>query len=87
MSRQADDDKAKQRFMMITAMRFAGAVMVMMGIAILNGFFGLPAFAGYLLIGLGLVETFITPQILARMWSTKAQNAKNTQEREHDGRR
>ncbi len=32
--------------------------------------FALPDWAGYLLIGLGLVETFVTPQVLARMWSS-----------------
>lgn len=82
MSRQAEDEKAKHRFMLINAMRFAGAAMVVIGIAILNDYFDLPAFAAYVLIGLGLVELFVTPQILARMWSTKGM-----EKRKHDGRR
>lgn len=65
------DDKAKKRWMLINAMRIAGVVMILLGLAILNDAVDLPTIAAYLLIGLGMVETFITPQILARMWRSR----------------
>jgi|GEM_PF-426580 len=89
---------ARRRFMIINAMRFGGVLMVMFGIAVLNGLLGLPPIVAYVLIGLGLVETFITPQILARMWSTRNRGpdtrgpnpmpgSDTDADRGHDGRR
>ncbi|GAA0284618.1 hypothetical protein GCM10009127_27710 [Alteraurantiacibacter aestuarii] len=71
MDRETQEQKAKQRFFMINAMRMAGVAMVLIGILVMQGMFGLPEWTAYLLIGLGLVETFVTPQILARMWSSE----------------
>lgn len=70
MDRQADEAKAKQRFLLINLMRFAGVAMILFGIAIVQRLVNLPDFAGYVLIVLGFGETFIVPQILARAWSS-----------------
>lgn len=62
--------RAKGRFMLINAMRLAGVVMILAGIAVLNDVLPLPDWAAYLLLVLGMVEAFVTPTLLARMWST-----------------
>lgn len=71
MDRQAAEERAKQRFMLINAMRIAGVLMILLGVAILYSVVQLPDAAAYALLVLGMIETFVTPQILARMWRTK----------------
>lgn len=66
----ANEAKAKGRFIAISAMRFAGVAMIMLGIAVLQRMVTLPEWTAYLLIVLGVVETFVMPQILARLWRT-----------------
>jgi hypothetical protein len=68
--RELVDSRARNRFLVINLMRAAGVAMILFGIAIVQRLVTLPAIAGYVLIGLGLVETFVTPQVLARMWSS-----------------
>ncbi len=68
MDRQADEAKAKRRFLLINLMRVTGVAMMLFGIAIVQRLIDLPAIAGYVLIVLGFGEAFVTPQILARMW-------------------
>lgn len=83
----------RQRFLVINAMRFGGVLMVLFGIALLNGVLDLPPFVAYILIGLGLFETFVTPQILARLWSNADRGGDPMpgpdpdDDRGHDGRR
>lgn len=62
--------QSRQRFMLINAMRVAGVLMILAGIAVFNAVLPLPHWAGVLLLVLGMIETFITPTLLARMWST-----------------
>jgi hypothetical protein len=62
--------KARGRFMAISAMRLAGVAMILLGIAILQRMVDLPDWAAYLLIVLGMVETFVMPQVFARLWRT-----------------
>ncbi len=64
------DALAARRFMIINLMRIAGIAMVLAGIAVLNDALPLPHWAGYVLVGLGLIEAFLTPQVLIRSWST-----------------
>lgn len=64
------EDRAKSRFLVISAMRIAGVAMILLGIAILQGVVTLPEWTAYLLIVLGMVETFLMPQLLARLWRT-----------------
>lgn len=68
--REAAEARAKGRFMMINAMRIAGVAMIIAGLAVFNDVLQLPDWAGYMLIVLGMIETFVTPTLLARMWST-----------------
>jgi hypothetical protein len=43
-------------------------VMVIVGILGLRGVFDYPALAGYVLIGVGLLDVFLVPLLLARKW-------------------
>ena len=62
--------EARNRFLLMNAMRLGGVIMVMIGIAISVGEWNIPPVVGWVLIGLGLVESLIVPQMLARMWSS-----------------
>lgn len=67
---QPKGDPAKARFMAINLMRIGGVAMVLIGIVIIQGVLPLPDWVAYILIALGLVEAFIFPTLLARVWST-----------------
>lgn len=69
-NREDAEARAKSRFMLINAMRIAGVVMILAAIAVFNDALPLPDWAGYLLLVLGMFETFVTPTLLSRMWST-----------------
>lgn len=69
-SREDAEARAKSRFMLISAMRVAGVVMILAAIAVFNDALSLPDWAGYVLLVLGVFETFVTPTLLSRMWST-----------------
>lgn len=72
--REATEARARGRFMLINAMRIAGVVMILAGIAVFNNALPLPHWAGYVLLVLGMIETFITPTLLAGVWSTNDKN-------------
>ncbi len=69
-NREDAEARAKERFILINAMRIAGVVMILAAIAVFNDALPLPDWAGYLLLVLGMFETFVTPTLLSRMWST-----------------
>lgn len=62
------DDRARGRFMVISILRFSGVAFVIIALLILNDRTPLPHIAGWVLLVVGLVDIFIAPQILARMW-------------------
>lgn len=65
------ETRARNRFLVISAMRLAGVVMILLGIAIyVKGAFDLPDWIGLLMIFLGMGEAFIVPTMLSRIWST-----------------
>jgi len=66
-----DEDKARNRYLVIGAARLSGAVMLGIGLAIIaNGFMGLPIEAGYALFAVGAFEFAVLPVWLARKWKT-----------------
>lgn len=69
-----EDARAKGRFMVINLMRIGGIAMILMGIAVLQSMISLPDWTGYLLIVLGMMETFLVPTLLARVWSSNNRN-------------
>jgi hypothetical protein len=65
-----DDDRARNRLLIINAVRLGGVAMVLVGILGLRGVFEYPAVAGYILVVVGLIDVFVVPQMLARKWRT-----------------
>lgn len=64
---------ARTRFLIIGAMRIAGVAMVLVGVLIVRGVIPGYAWAGVVIIVVGLVDTFVVPQMLARKWRTPPQ--------------
>lgn len=63
-----DDDRARNRFLIINVARLSGVAMVILGMLVTQRVVAWPIEAGYALIVLGLVEAFVVPQLLARRW-------------------
>lgn len=65
-------DPAFGKFMALQLVRLSGAVLALIGVVLLSGRFGTyPVLAGYLLVGVGLVDFFALPPLLAKRWKTK----------------
>ncbi len=65
---QANEDAAKKRFFVISITRLSGAILVMLGLLVVNGNIDWPTMVGYALVAIGLVEMFLLPLMLARRW-------------------
>ena len=67
-----DRDPAVVRFAVIQAIRASGAMLVMGGFAVLSHHFAtltvVPDLVGYVLLGVGVVDFFVAPQVLAKRW-------------------
>ena len=70
-------DSAAARFAIIQLVRFSGVALVLLGIAIQSGrvaaLDSIPAAVGYVLMAVGLIDTFVAPAMLARRWRTPRQ--------------
>jgi len=70
----SEPDPAAARFMIIQIVRLSGVGLVLLGLAIQSGrvaaLDGIPAVVGYVLIAVGLIDTFVAPAVLARRWRT-----------------
>jgi hypothetical protein len=65
-----NEDPARNRFLILQALRLAGIAQVVLGLAITADKVALPHIAGYLLIANGMVDTFLIPVLLARRWKS-----------------
>jgi hypothetical protein len=66
-----EETKAQQRFLVLNLIRISGAVMLVIGLAIIaNGLFGLPVAAGYALLVIGIVDFMLVPLLLAKRWKS-----------------
>ena len=72
-AREAAEAKARQRFIAVTAIRFAGVGLVMLGFAIVRGVIDLPYVAGAIIAVVGVADIFVVPFLLVRRW--KAEDA------------
>lgn len=61
-------DPAKARFYFIAAHRVVGAVLIMLGMLAMQGALDWGESVGKVLAIVGLIEFFIIPLLLARMW-------------------
>jgi hypothetical protein len=66
--REQAEARARQRFIVITALRFAGVGLVMLGFAIVRGLIDLPYAVGVALAVIGFLDVFAMPVFLARRW-------------------
>jgi hypothetical protein len=64
------DDRARNRYFVISAIRMSGVIFVLLGALIVRGIVELPVEVGYVLLAVGLFDTFVVPQLLARKWRT-----------------
>jgi hypothetical protein len=66
-----EEVRAQYRFLLINILRICGAVMLVVGLAIIaRGLFGLPVAAGYVLFVVGLANFMLVPVLLARRWKS-----------------
>jgi hypothetical protein len=66
-----DDTKAQYRFLMLNLVRVTGAVMLVIGLAVIaRGTFGLPKSAGYVLFLVGFIDFLVVPVFLAKRWKS-----------------
>ena len=64
----AERDPAAGRFLALQGVRLGGAVMVVLGAMIIAGTIDAPNAVGFVLMLIGVVELFVVPLMLARMW-------------------
>ena len=72
------DDKAREetqaqyRFLVINLCRISGAIMLVIGLAVIaREAFGLPKAAGYVLFFIGIFDFLLVPVHLAKRWKSK----------------
>lgn len=64
--REAAEARARTGFIIITAVRFGGVAMMMLGFAIVRGVIDLPYAVGAVLAVAGFFEIFFLPRFIAR---------------------
>lgn len=62
--------RARNGFIIITAARFGGVAMVLLGFAIVRGIIDLPYAVGAIIAVLGFFEIFFLPRFIARAWKS-----------------
>ena len=72
------DDKARAevqaqyRFLVINLCRITGAIMLVVGLAVIaREAFGLPKASGYLLFLVGMLDFLLVPVLLSKRWKSK----------------
>jgi hypothetical protein len=73
-NREAEEARARSGFIIITALRFGGVAMVMLGFAIVRGIIDLPYAVGAVIAVLGFFEIFFLPRVIARRWNAGDRN-------------
>lgn len=67
----AEEAKAQYRFLVLNLVRIAGAVMLVIGLAVIaREAFGLPRAAGYVLFLVGFIDFLVVPVFLAKRWKS-----------------
>jgi hypothetical protein len=64
--------KAQYRFLVINLCRILGAIMLVVGLAVIaREAFGIPKAAGYLLFVFGMLNFLLLPVFLSKRWKSK----------------
>lgn len=67
------DDRARNRFLAIQAMRWIGTFIALFGLLVIYRRIDLPVEAGYVIFVVGLLDALIGPTLLARRWKSPPQ--------------
>lgn len=68
----AEETRTQYRFLVLNLCRLTGAVMLVIGLAVIaREAFGLPKAAGYLLFVVGMIDFILVPVLLAKRWKSK----------------
>jgi len=70
--RQQDEARARAGYSIITAARFGGVAMVLLGFAIVRGIIDLPYWVGAVIAVAGFIEMFFLPRFIARRFKAGA---------------
>jgi hypothetical protein len=66
-----EETKAQYRFLVINICRITGAIMLVIGLAVIaRGAFGLPKAAGYVLFLVGMIDFLMVPVFLSKRWKS-----------------
>jgi hypothetical protein len=68
-NREAATALARQRLIILSALRFSGIALVMLGFAIVRKVIDLPWAVGAVLAVVGVLEFFFLPRFIARRWN------------------
>lgn len=68
---QDEQTKAQYRFLIINICRITGAVMLVLGLAVISReAFGLPKAVGYVLFIVGMADFLLVPVLLSKRWKS-----------------
>jgi hypothetical protein len=70
MEPPVSDEVARGRWLTINVLRLGGVAMVVAGMLGTRQVLEIPVIAAYALIGIGLLDIFLVPLLLARKWRT-----------------
>ncbi|WP_379920563.1 hypothetical protein [Erythrobacter sp. R86502] len=70
------DARARNRFIIINAVRFGGVAMVMLGFAIVRGLIEWPYAVGVVIVLAGFFEVFFLPRFIVRSWNAGNRNSR-----------
>lgn len=65
-----DDNDARTKFFILSAIRLLSMALIMVGLLIIAGKLNMPKPAGYVFTGFGLLELLLLPPFLARKWKS-----------------
>lgn len=68
MDDRTSDETTRNRWLAIQVARFAGIALILIGVLMHEGRFGGEKAVAYLLIGVGMIDVFVMPRLLARRW-------------------
>ena len=63
----------RTRFIVMNTARLSGALLVLLGILVIEERLDAPAAVGFVLVAFGLFEFFFLPTILARRWKSRGE--------------
>jgi len=68
------DAQARSRFIVLSALRLSGAVMMVFGLVVTAGRLpDIPKLVGYALMAIGMIDFLIVPPLLAKKWRTPSE--------------